>query len=92
MVTAYEKLLTEPNREWERVISGLGLSHVPDTSLREMPSQQVSADMRGRAFSVSHLGKWRETLTVSQVNEISSVLARFSCSIYSVKEDRAMEI
>lgn len=92
MVTAYEKLLTEPDREWERVIAGLGLSHVPDSSLREMPSQQVSVEMRGRVFSESHLGKWRQTLTANQMHEVSSILEHFSCSIYSVDENCALGI
>ena len=91
-VTAYERLLSEPEQEWKHVIGELGLSHVPDNALRETPSQQVSAEMRGRTFSGSHLGKWRQTLTADQLNEIASVLGRFSCSIYSVDEDCAIEV
>lgn len=91
MVTAYEKLLLEPEREWGRVIGGLGLLHVPDTDLREKPSQQVSMKMQGKVFSESHLGKWRQNLTSDQINEISSVLDLFSCSIYSVDEDGAID-
>ena len=92
MVTSYEKLLLEPEREWERVIGGLGLLYVPGSALREKPSQQVSTKMQGKAFSESYLGKWRQSLTVDQINEISSVLDRFSCSIYSVDEDVTMGI
>ena len=91
MVTAYEKLLVERDGEWERVISGLGLKHVPQSSLLQLPSQQVSSEMRGKTFSKQHLGKWRQVLSAGQVKEISSVLDLFSCSIYSVKSDYPIE-
>ncbi len=87
MVTAYEKLLAEPESEWKKVIGGLDLSCIPDDSVREAPSQQVSVEMRDKVFSKSHLGKWRQILTADQMQEISSVLNEFSCSIYSVDED-----
>lgn len=92
MVTAYEKLLAESDREWERVIHGLGLSHLPGSALLKAPSQQVSPEMRGNAFSASYLGKWRETLSVDQISEISSTLDRFSCSVYTVDGDLPREI
>ena len=91
-VTTYERLLSEPGREWKRVIAGLGLFGVPDSSIREKPSQQVSLEMRGRKFSESHLGKWRQSLTADQLNEIASILDHFSCSIYTVDEDCSIEI
>ena len=87
MVTAYENLLAAPDREWKRVIQGLGLSHVPGGAVFQSPSQQVSPEMRGKAFSASHLGKWREILSAEQISDISSMLDRFSCLIYSVNED-----
>lgn len=92
MVAAYEKLLLEPGREWDRVIHGLDLSHVPDDAAFQSPSQQVSPEMRGKAFSGSHLGKWRETLSAEQTSDISSILDRFSCSVYTVDDDLPIKL
>lgn len=87
MVTAYEKLLSQPDNEWERIIRELGLSNAPNKSLRESPSQQASSDMRGMTFNKGHVGNWRHTLTVEQINQVSSMLGRFSFSGYTVEHD-----
>jgi len=87
MVTAYEKLVVDDENEWERVISGLGLSQVPEIAHRAQPSQQVSNEMKGKVFSGSHMGKWRQVLTDDQVNDISLILDQFSCALYSVEKD-----
>ena len=90
MVTAYEKLLINDKDEWERVISGLGLSRVPESSHRVSPSQQVSKEMKEKTFSGTHLGRWRQILTDDQLNEILLVLDQFSCALYSVEKDFPM--
>ena len=87
MVTAYEKLVIDDENEWKRVISGLGLSQVPEIAHRAQPSQQVSSEMKGKVFSGSHMGKWRQVLTDEQMSEVSSILDQFSCTLYSVEED-----
>jgi len=87
MVTAYENLLADPDREWSRVIQGLGLSFLPSNVMSQAPSQQVSREMQGKAFSASHLAKWRSTLSDEQLRDISLMLDRFSCAIYSIDED-----
>lgn len=91
VVTTYEALLTQ-QEEWQRVISRLGLSHVPDSSLRGMPSQQVSIEMQGKEFSEEHLSKWRQVISADQMREVTAVLDRFTCTIYSVDEDRVMVV
>ena len=87
MVTAYEKLVVDDEAEWDRVISGLGLSQVPKSKHRALPSQQVSNEMKGKVFSGSHMGKWRQVLTGDQINEVSLILDQFFCQIYSVEKD-----
>lgn len=87
LITAYETLLAEPDREWKRVIAGLGLLNIPDDSAIQKPSQQAPVDMQGKEFSTNHLGSWREVLSSEQIQDISSVLERFTCSIYSVDAD-----
>ena len=63
LVSSYERLIVDSNHEWERVISGLGLSHVPDIPIRELPSQQASIEMKGKSKYRTDLGKWRKDLS-----------------------------
>lgn len=90
MMTAYEKLVVNDEDEWGRVISGLGLSQVPHSSLRASPSQQVSNEMKEKTFSGNQLGRWRQVLTENQMSEIALMLDRFSCALYSMDRDFPM--
>jgi hypothetical protein len=92
IITTYERLLSQPESEWGRIIHYLGLSHAPIRSMLEAPSQQVSKQMQGVTFTKSHIGKWRQTLTESQMEEVTSVLDQFSFSGYSVSHDLPLEI
>jgi hypothetical protein len=86
-VVAYEKLLLDPEYEWNRVISKIGLDAIPGNQALSQPSQQAPEDMRGVEYSSNHAGKWRQKLTEDQINQIATVLKRFSCEIYSVESD-----
>ena len=87
LVSSYERLIVDSNHEWERVITGLGLSHVPDSSIREIPSQQAPFEMKGESMFRTDLGKWRKDLSKQQLVEINQGLNKFSCSVYTIDED-----
>ena len=85
-VFAYENLLADDGSEWGRLVTHLGLARVPESSLLESPSQQVSPEMRNRSFTSRQLGKWQTELESQALSDIEAVLDGFGCDYYSVDD------
>jgi hypothetical protein len=82
----YEILLADPEHEWSRVVKALKLDNIPSSDLVEIPSQQVSQEMRGKKFDDSHLGKWKKDLSDVQIKDIEDILKKFGLTLYSVDD------
>jgi hypothetical protein len=82
----YETLLTEPEREWPRIIAALKLDSVPSTDLVERPSQQVYLVAGSKKFDGTHLGQWQQEFSDKQLEEIEDILKRFGVTHYSVAD------
>ena len=87
VVTAYEILINQPDKEWNRIVHELALQNAPHKMLRESPSQQASMQMHGMKYTRGYIGKWRDELSVDQIRGISAMLERFRFSGYSVEND-----
>jgi hypothetical protein len=87
VVSHYETMLAELDREWERVGAALGLERLPSRDELALPSQQAAPDMRNREFRKSHIGSWRDLLCREQLDEIESILRAFEVRSYSVQHD-----
>jgi len=86
-VVGYEALLGDPAREWARLGRELGFDRLPGQELLETPSQQTTGESREKKFGRTQLGKWRQSLTSGQLEEIGNVLEAFGTNIYTMDDD-----
>lgn len=82
-VAFYEDLILNPEQEWQRVITGLGLQNMPEKDMLALPSQQVSKTMRNKRFDADQIGRWMSFFSQEQLAEIDRTLKIFSISSYS---------
>ena len=83
-IVSYEDLLMDKGTEWKQLVTYLGLKNVPEASLRESPSQQVSREMRDKNITSQHIDKWKQKLNDQALLDISAMLNKFGCRYYSV--------
>jgi hypothetical protein len=91
-IVFYEELLENPDREWRRMSSALGLQAVPGPVLRQTPSQQAAATWEGSgpetADYAQACGGWRDRLSAENSGQIQSMLDTFGVSFYSIANNR----
>jgi hypothetical protein len=82
----YERLVSEPDREWPRAAQALGLANTPDESLTRPPSQQSSDIGRDEPRAQTFLRKWETGLNQAERSEVRALLDLFEIPYYSVDD------
>ncbi len=86
-VVYYERLFTEREREWGRAFDVLGVSGEPDWSKIMRPSQQASGlSTKAGTVDASHLGRWLDAVSPSDLADIGAVLTALGVVDYAADE------
>ena len=80
----YEELITNPKKEFSRIINYLGLQRMPEKSLIMRPSQQSAKEMRDKKFDKTYVSRWYSFFDDNQLGEIEKILKIFNVSLYNV--------
>ena len=82
----YEDIVTNPVREFDRMIKILGLEKKPNNSVIMRPSQQASREFRKNSFEENQLTRWMKGFSYQQLSEIDEVLKYFKVTTYNAFE------
>lgn len=85
-VVHYERLIAEPDTEWQRVARSLDLAAIPDRDIRDRPSQQASYKALREASSERYLAGWQATLATDQLEQVARVLQLFEVRAYDTQD------
>ena len=82
----YEDIITNPEKEFNRMVRLFGLKNKPADSSIKRPSQQASQEMKNNSQSDSPLTRWMAKFTRRELSEIDTILKFFNVSIYNAYE------
>lgn len=89
-VAYYERLAGPDEHAWAAVFDALGLDVTPDPAVMKRPSAQAGGERARVGFDDACHPKWREWLSMQQIDDIGDVLKQFGFSDYQV--DMAMPV
>ena len=82
----YEDIVTNPVKEFDRMIKILGLEKKPKRSVIIRPSQQASRELRKNSIEENQLTRWMKGFSYQQLSEIDKILKFFKVTTYSAFE------
>ena len=82
----YEDIVTNPVREYDRMIKIMGLEKKPKRSVIIRPSQQASRELRENSIEENQLTRWMKGFNYQQLSEIDNILKFFKVTTYSAFE------
>lgn len=85
-IVFYEDLVMEPEAQWGRISSAMGLKAIPSMYTIAKPSQQAPISMANHIYNEKQLTRWMKYFDQEQLDQIDSILQMFHLDLYSIHD------
>lgn len=82
VIVFYESLMENPEKEWNRIVQGLGLKNVPKKELIGQASQQASIHWSRCSSAKNNYTLWRERMDKKTLDEVAGIMQAMNVSVY----------